>query len=195
MCQPTGLQRDAASTIFSLPNYRVTNAVDLPDDAGRRITVESVDDPGCPACGVIATKVHSRRLQRIRDVPVAGAVEVVWAKRRWLCAEELCEEGTFAEATDQVPRSARSTTRLKEQVVAAVIGSGQAVSEVARAHQVSSWLVQTALSRAAVVLPGVDDINVVRLGTDEHRYRSLRWFHNPAGRWRRFEPQGARHLT
>ncbi len=188
MCQPTGLQRDAASTIFNLPNYRVINAVDLPDDVGRRVTVESVDDPACPACGVIATKVHSRRLQRIRDVPVAGAVKVFWVKRRWFCAEELCSRATFAESTEQVPRFARSTTRLKEQVVATVIGSGRAVSEVARAHHVSWWLVQTALTRAAVVLPGVDDISTIRLGIDEHRYRSVRWFRNPAGGWRRFEP-------
>lgn len=187
MCQPTGLQRDAASTIFNLPNYRVIEAVDLPE-GGRRVTVESVDDPGCPACGVIATKVHSRRLQRVRDVPVAGAVEVVWAKRRWFCTEELCSRGTFTEATAQVPRLARSTTRLKEQVVAAVITSGRAVSEVARAHKVSWWLVQTALSRAAVVLPGVDDIPTTRLGIDEHRYRSVRWFRTPASGWRRFEP-------
>lgn len=188
MCQPTGWQRDAASTIFNLPNYRVIDAVDLPDD-GRRVLVEMTDSPACPGCGVIATKVHSRRLQRLRDTPVAGAVEVVWAKRRWFCNEELCERRTFSEATDQVPRFARSTTRLKEQVVAAVITSGRAISEVARAHLVSWWLVQTALTRAAaVVLPVVDDINTTRLGIDEHRYRRVRWFRNPAGGWRRFEP-------
>ena len=60
MCQPTGLQRDAASTIFNLPNYRVIDAVDLPD-GGRRVLVEMTDSPACPGCGVIATKVHSRR--------------------------------------------------------------------------------------------------------------------------------------
>ena len=130
---------------------------ELPCDRGRRLTRgwppghcggQVVDDPGCPACGVIATKVHSRRLQRVRDVPVAGAVEVVWAKRRWFCTEELCSRGTFTEATAQVPRLARSTTRLKEQVVAAVITSGRAVSEVARAHGVSWWLVAAASSAA-----------------------------------------------
>ena len=188
MCQPTGWKRDAASTIFNLPNYRVIDAVDLPED-GRRITVVSVDVPGCPDCGVVAVKVHSRRLQRLRDVPVAGAVEVLWAKLRWFCTEELCGRATFFESTVQVPRFARSTTRLKEQVVAAVITSGRAVSEVARAHKVSWWLVQAALTRAAaVVLPCVNDINVTRLGIDEHRYRSVRWFRNPAGGWRRFEP-------
>jgi transposase len=29
--EPTGSLRDAASTIFNLPDYRVLNAVDLPD--------------------------------------------------------------------------------------------------------------------------------------------------------------------
>lgn len=188
MTEPTVSRRDAASTIFNLPDYRVVDAVDLPD-GGRRVTVASTDPPGCPGCGVIATKVHSRRLQRIRDVPVAGAVEVVWAKRRWFCLEPLCGRGTFAEATTQVPRFARSSQRLKEQVVAAVIDSGRAVAEVARAHRISWWLVQAALTRAAAtVLPDVDDVIVTRLGIDEHRYRSVRFFRDQDGAWRRYEP-------
>lgn len=126
MCE--GSRRDAASTIFNLPDYRVIEALDVPE-GGRRVVVESTYPQGCPDCGVVAQRVHSRRLQRVRDIPVAGAVEVVWAKRRWFCDEELCARGTFAEATDQVPRFARSTGRLKEAVVAAVIDSGRAASE------------------------------------------------------------------
>lgn len=187
MHEPTVSRRDAASTIFNLPGYRVIDAVDLPD-VGRRVTVASTDPPGCPGCGVIATKVHSRRLQRVRDVPVAGAVEVVWAKRRWFCSEPRCGRGTFAEATRQVPRFARSTRRLKDQVVAAVIVSGRAAAEVARAHQISWWLVQSALTSAAVMLPDVDDVVVTRLGIDEHRYRSVRFFRDQSGAWRRYEP-------
>ena len=110
MHENTGSQRDAASTIFNLPDYRVTDAIDLPD-GGRRVVIESIEPPGCPSCGVLATKVHSRRSQKVRDVPVAGAVEVVWAKRRWFCLEPACARRTFWEATDQVPRYARSTTR------------------------------------------------------------------------------------
>src|SRR5699024_11975287 len=68
----------------------------------------------------------------------------------------------------------RSTTRLRDHVVSAVITSGRAASEVARAHGVSWWLVQAALAAAAVVLPTVDDVRVTRLGVDEHRYRSDR---------------------
>ena len=188
MNEPTGSRRDAASTIFHLPDYRVIDAVDLPG-GGRRITIASTCPPGCPECGVIAERVHSRRVQCLRDIPVAGAVEVWWAKRRWFCDEDLCGRGTFAEATDQVPRFARSTTRLKDQVTAAVIDAGRAVAEVARARGVSWHLVQAALSAAAaVVLPDVDDVPVTRLGIDEHRYRSVRFFHDETGTWRRYEP-------
>lgn len=133
MHENTGSQRDAASTIFNLPDYRVTDAIDLPD-GGRRVVIESIEPPGCPSCGVLATKVHSRRSQKVRDVPVAGAVEVVWAKRRWFCLEPACARRTFWEATDQVPYRARSTTRLRDQVVSAVLTSGRAASEVARAR-------------------------------------------------------------
>ena len=187
MYESTGPQRDAASTIFNLPNYRVVDAIDL-SDGGRQVVIASSVPPGCPSCGVIATKVHSRRSQQVRDVPVAGTVQVVWAKRRWFCLEPACARRTFWEATDQVPRYARSTTRLRDQVVSAVITSGRAASEVAQAHGVSWWLVQAALAAAAVALPAVDEVPVTRLGIDEHRYRSVRWFRTDDGAWRRFEP-------
>lgn len=187
MNEPTGSRRDAASTIFNLPDYRVIEAIDLAG-GGRRVTVESTYPPGCPVCGVIAEKVHSRRLQRLRDVPLAGAVEVWWAKRRWFCSEDLCVRGTFAESTDQVPPFARSTLRLKEQVVTAVIDAGRAASEVARAHGVSWWLVQAALSAAATLVPDVDEVPVMWLGIDEHRYRSVRFYRDESGTWRRYEP-------
>ena len=187
MNEPTGSRRDAASTIFNLPDYRVIEATDLPG-GGRRITVEATYPPGCPECGVLAERVNSRRLQRLHEIPLAGTTEVWWAKRRWFCEEDLCERGTFAEATDQVPRFARSTARLKEQVVGAVTDAGRAVAEVARAHGVSWHLVQTALNLAVLLLPGVDEVRVTRLGIDEHRYRSVRFFRDEAGTWRRYEP-------
>ena len=50
MFEPTGSQRDAASAIFNLPDYRVLSAVDA-DYGLRRVEVESTDPPGCPVCG------------------------------------------------------------------------------------------------------------------------------------------------
>jgi transposase len=185
--EPTGSQRDAASAIFNLPDYRVIDAVTGAEGV-RLVEVESIAPPGCPACGVLAGRVHSRRRQRLRDVPVAGPVELVWVKRRWFCDQARCPRKTFSEVTDQVPAFARSTARLCQALVAAVVVSGRAASEVARAHRVSWWLVQAMLTAAADLLTDPDDVLVRRLGVDEHRYRSVRYFREPNGSWRRYEP-------
>mgnify|MGYP002648457297 CR=1 FL=1 len=175
MFEPTGSQRDAASAIFNLPDYRVLHAVDG-DDGVRRVEVESTAPPGCPVCGVLAERVHSRRRQRLRDLPVAGPTEVVWVKRRWFCDQARCPRGTFSEVTEQVPAYARSTARLCQALVAAVVVSGRAASEVARAHRVSWWLVQSMLTAAADLIGDPDQHPVRRLGVDEHRYRRVRFF-------------------
>jgi len=185
--EPTGSRREAASVLFNLPDYHVVGAVDLPG-GGRRVVIEATSPPGCPVCGVVATRVHQRTWQRLRDVPVAGAVEVIWCKRRWVCIEAGCPKRTFAESTAQVPPRSRSTVRLRAALVAAVVVSGRAASEVARAHQVSWWAVQSALSAALLVLADVDQLRVTRLGIDEHRYRSVRYWRDEGGTWHRFEP-------
>jgi transposase len=145
--------------------------------------------PGCPSCGVVSTRVHQRSRQRLRDVPVAGPVTVVWLKRRWRCAEALCARATFTEHTAQVPPYARSTARLRAELVDAVRHSRRAVDEVARSFRVGWWTVQRELSRAAAVLAGPEHRLVARLGIDEHRFRRVRFFRDETtGGWRRVEP-------
>ncbi|WP_435875192.1 ISL3 family transposase [Pseudarthrobacter oxydans] len=188
MLEPTGAGHDAASMIFNLPDYRVASTVLLLDGI-RHVTVESTFPPGCPSCGVIASRVKERRCQRLRDIPVAGAVVLLWNKRRWFCDEYLCERKSFCEATPQVPRRARSTRRLRETLVDAVIDSGRAVSETAMAFGISWWLVQQVIGDAALRLPDVDLLAPRMLGIDEHRYRSVRFFQDPATKvWTRYEP-------
>jgi hypothetical protein len=108
--------------------------------------------------------VHSRRRQRLGDLPVAGPVELVWVKRRWFRDQARCSRGTFSEVTDQVPAFARSTARLAHALVTAVVLSGRAVSEAAPAHRVSWWLVQSMLTLAADLIGDPDDVPVRRLG-------------------------------
>jgi transposase len=188
LIEPTSRRPDAATAIFNLPDYRVTDTEVLAFGQ-RRIFVEATAEAGCPSCGVISTRVHSRRPQRLRDIPVAGPVEVVWAKRRFFCGEYLCPRRTFAEETAQVPRRAQSTRRLRDALVSAVIGSGRAASEAASSFGVSWWLVQRALDSAALALPDVDALAPRVLGIDEHRYRSVRFFRDPATKaWKRYEP-------
>ena len=103
---------NTATTIFDLEDYRVVETRIL--EHGRRIihvgdTVES----GCPVCGVIAMRRHSKRRQRLRDIPVAGPAEVIWIKVRYFCDEQFCPRRTSCESTVQVPALARSTRPLQ----------------------------------------------------------------------------------
>ena len=184
-----GSRRDAASVIFNLPGYRVVDAVDLPL-GGRRVRVQPVDlADGCPSCGVISARVHAWIVQRVRDIPHAGQLEVMVRKPRLVCAEPKCPRGTFTPATEQLPVRARCTTRLRTALLSAVINSGRAVAEVAADHGVAWWTVQSTVNAAAVLLPNVDELHMRRLGIDEHRYRRVRWFRDPdGGGWRRVEP-------
>ncbi|MEW1984611.1 transposase family protein [Pseudarthrobacter oxydans] len=188
MIEPTSTRPDAATAIFNLPDYRVTGTDVLPFGQ-RRLRVVATAEAGCPSCGVISTRVHSRRPQRLRDIPIAGPVEVVWAKRTFFCDEYLCPRQTFTEETTEVPRRARSTRRLRDALVSAVIGSGRAAAEAATSFGVSWWLVQGSLDSAALTLPDVDALAPRMLGIDEHRYRSVRFFRDPATKaWKRYEP-------
>ena len=188
MNEPTGVAADAATILFNLPDYHV---VSITDTAGcRQVIVETNQPPGCPSCGVISSRRKERRLQRLRDIPVGGPVEVLWSKYRWYCEESACERLSFFESTLQVPRRARSTGRLRDHLVDAVIRSGRAVSEAAAGFAVSWWMVRAALNEACLLqLPDVDALRPRMLGIDEHRFRSVRYFQDPATRaWTRFEP-------
>lgn len=189
MYEPTYASPSAATRLFNLPGYRVVD-VEVDEVGGRTVLAETVDPvAGCPSCGVVSRRVHQRTRQRLRDIPVGGAVSVVWVKRRYRCAEGLCARSTFTEHTAQVPAYARSTARLQEAVVDAVRVSRRAVDEVARAFTIGWWTVQRALSRAALAMAAPERRCVRRLGIDEHRFRRVRFFRDQdTGSWQRVEP-------
>lgn len=194
MTQPTVVASDAATSIFNLPDYLVMS-VSVLADGRRQVIVETYQPRGCPSRGVAATRRKERRFQRIRDIPVAGAMEVLWSKYRWHCDEPPCPRLSFYESTAQVPRCARSTARLRDQVVDAVINSGRAVSATAAAFAVSWWTVRAALTEASfLTLPDVDRPSPRMLGIYEHRFRSVRFFRDPESSTRiRHEPVADHH--
>ena len=111
---------DPATVLFNLPQYRVV-AVTRDAVGAREVFIDTPAlEAGCPACGVISSRVHQRTQQRVRDVPFDGQVTVWWIKKRWRCDESLCAKATFTEHTEQVPPYARLTTRLRERIVAAL---------------------------------------------------------------------------
>ena len=184
----------AASVLFNLPGYRVLEVVRDDGDGHRTVRVVSTATEGaCPSCGVLTGRVHQRTTQRLRDVPFDGVITVDWVKRRWRCAETRCGRRSFTEHTDQVPPRARMTTRLKDALVDAVAGEVRPVERVAAQFGVS-WptvMRQLTVAMAAVAAQRQGRPRLVRrLGIDEHRFRSVRWFRDPDqhGRWRRVEP-------
>jgi transposase len=186
--EATGSQREAASVLFDLPGYRVIDAVDRPGQL-RQVTIASTAvEAACPSCGVLSIRVHQRVRQRLADVPMAGPVEVILVRRRFACRELLCARRTFVEVSEQVPLRARVSTRLRAVVLEAVVTAGRVVAEVAGAHGLSWWTVQRTVNAAAERLTDPDGVLIRRLGIDEHRYRSVRFFRDDNGGWRRYEP-------
>jgi hypothetical protein len=89
LIEPTGVAADAGTIVFNLPGYRVISTSVI---AGvRQVIIETDQPPGCPSFGVIASGRKERRVQRLRDIPVAGPVEVLWSKYRWYCEEPACD--------------------------------------------------------------------------------------------------------
>jgi transposase len=121
--EPTGVAADAATILFNLPDY---HAISTTITAGhRQVIIDTHHPPGCPSCGVIASRRKERRLQRLRDTPVTGPVKVLWSEYRWYCEEAACDRLSFFESTPQVPRRARSTRRLRDELVDTAIRSGR----------------------------------------------------------------------
>jgi len=193
--EATGSQRDAASVLLNLSGYRVLEAVDRADGSRGMLVASTATEAACPGCGVFSDRVHQRVRQRLKDVPLAGVLDVllIRCRCRFACAEAACARRTFVEVTEEVPARARLSTRLRQLLREAVVDSGRVVAEGAVGHGVSWWTVQKVLSSAADLLADPDEVAVRCLGIDEHRYRSVRFFRDPAtattpGRWRRYEP-------
>jgi transposase len=166
---------NGTTLLFALPAYRVLD-VTLEPDGGRRVLVECVaEEGGCPSCGVMSAVIKDRPTSRVKDLPHGLVPLRVWVrKRRFACAQRLCERQSFTETSAQLPARARVTTRLKVKVSAAVTTTNRAVSDVARDHGVAWWTVHRILVRAAADVLGQAAPTAV-IGIDETRARSVRW--------------------
>jgi transposase len=158
---------DRTTLLFALPEFRVLD-VTLEADGSRRVLVESVaDEGGCPGCGVLSAFIKDRPVSRVKDLPHGSAPLTVWVrKRRFACAEVLCERRSFTETSAQLPARARVTTRLKVKVAAAVTTTNRAVSEVAKDHGVAWWTVHRILVKAAADVLG-QAASTTMIGIDE----------------------------
>jgi len=112
MSHVTDSPRDAASVLSDLTGHRVSSAVDLLDGPREVTVVAATTQAAGLECGAVSGQGRQRTRRRLRDVPVAGRVEVVLVRRRFAHCQLWCGRRTFVDVSDEVPtrsRSSRST--------------------------------------------------------------------------------------
>ena len=106
------------------------------------LTVDEVEDDGdgvaihahppsarsrCPDCGTWSTRIHSRYIRKLNDLPIGGRRSQLHVRaRRFFCDASFCRRWTFAECIEETvaPKRARRTSRLDEVVACLSIALG-----------------------------------------------------------------------
>ncbi len=176
----------ATSLLYDLEGFRVAELT--VDPLGIcMLVLECTQVQGCPDCGTVTGRVHSRRPVQVRDLPFGRPWLVRWDKRRLFCDQVRCPRRTFVERSSQLGPRQWLTDRLRSQPERAVSGSRRAVSDVAREYGGSWWSVNPALVAAAARVRGPAAEGVWLLRVDETRARSMRWLLSDTG-WKRSDP-------
>ena len=181
---------DGTTLLFGLPGVQVERVERLADGT-RVVQVATAEQTAaaCPSCGVVSTSVKARVSTSPRDIPYGEERIIVrWNKTRWRCREDYWERSSFTEAIAQVPARARTTTRLRSQVGAAIGAAARSVAEVADAHSVSWPTAHRAfVAHAEAQLTEPEPVRV--LGIDETRRGKPRWQRcSDTQRWVRVDP-------
>jgi transposase len=196
MTDATGVAFEVLSDVLSEPTAVLFGleaefsvlSVDRTGRSAVKLIVEQASREGpCPACGVLSSAVKDRPLSRVKDLPACGQqVELWWRKRRLLCRESLCPRRSFTQTCAAVRPRARVMERLRDKLASAIAGSNRPVTDVAAEYGVSWPTAHKALVAAAAKwLP--EPTPTTRLGIDETRFRSVRWWLDGIT-WKRSDP-------
>lgn len=164
---------EGATVLLGMPGFVVGAQLEVDGELWLHVetTAEVV---GCWGCGTRAVG-HGRRRVKVRDLPVAGRpVVLVWAKRKWRCADPDCGVTTWTEHADAIRSRAALTERARAEICRRVGEDGDSVAEVARAFGVGWHTAMAAVRDHGVPLvndPGRLD-GVDALGLDETKFLS-----------------------
>ena len=166
---------DTASVLLGMEGVTVTEAEERPD--GSLTVWARVSLPACcPRCLTFSECVHDRVVTRPRDVRYGSRkVDLYLEKRRLLCGNGDCPQGTFTEWVPQVPPRCKITRRLLGHCGDEVADRGITPAEAARHNGVSWPPVHAAFAKKADTLPGEDPEPTAHPGIDEHRRGRARW--------------------
>jgi transposase len=121
----------------------------------------------CPVCGRHSSRVHSRYLRTVSDLPWHGiSVTLKVHTRRFVCDESSCERKIFCERLPEVAARARKTGRLEEALLAIALELGGRL-----ALELGIIAARDALLRRikGASLPEVGKVRV--LGVDDFAFR------------------------
>jgi len=125
----------------------------------------------CPLCGRGSSRVHSRYLRTVSDLPWHGiSVELEVRARRFFCNEPSCERKIFCERLPDVAARARKTVRLEEALLAIALElGGRAGARLAL--ELGIVAARDALLRRikAAPLPQIGNVRV--LGVDDFAFK------------------------
>jgi transposase len=167
--------QDTASVLLGIEGVTVTEAE---EEAGGRLTIWAriSRQAACPRCGTFSERVHDRVVTKPRDVRCGNReVELFLEKRRLVCADRKCAQGTFTEWAPQVPPRCKITRRLLGHCGDEVAERGITPAEAARHNGVSWPSAHGAFAEKADELLGDEPEPVAHLGIDEHRRGRPRW--------------------
>ena len=72
----------------------------------------------CPCCGKESSKIHSRYMRRIKDLPLQEYKVILNINANvFFCKNKNCGTKTFSEQFDFIESHSRMTTRLKNKIV------------------------------------------------------------------------------
>ena len=164
--------RQSPSSARLMPNgLRVMHMRAGPD--GLSLLVEpSADAAGCPVCGSLSGRLHSRYTRKTSDLPWRGiAVKLEVRARKFFCDELSCGRTIFCERLEEIAARARKTVRLEETLLAIAVKLGGEAG--ARLAAELGLLVgpDALLSRVRRASPAGDEGRVRVLGVDDFAFK------------------------
>lgn len=162
---------------LALPNGLAVAEIEMIDEVLTLTAVSVQMRPCCPLCGVCASRVHSRYIRRLTDLPCGGQrVCLLVCVRKFFCQISTCARKIFAERlTPFVEPWARVTRRLYQIVQVLGLATGGRLG-VRVTDRLGIQTCRTTILRRIMALPTLPVEHVSELGIDDFSFRRGRKF-------------------
>lgn len=157
---------------LALPNGLAVTEIEMIDEVLTLTAVSVQMRACCPLCGVCASRVHSRYVRRLTDLPCGGQhVCLLVCVRKFFCQVSTCVRKIFAERlTPFVEPWARVTQRLYQIVQVLGLATGGRLG-VRVTDRLGIQTCRTTILRRIMALPMLPVKHVSELGIDDFSFR------------------------